>query len=147
MDKIWGETKYKIGDIVFVENTLCHSAGVVVDIMLSWDGQIMYGVFSLSKKDWCGAFSETHIKPYTLTYQSIGRYDAIGVTMNALDDEKTENRLKDIVAGKTSAEIDKDYAQKLLTYIARWKQCYIMVAKLYDEAEERAKKNESDSAD
>lgn len=147
MDKIWGETKYKIGDIVRVSNTMQNFVGVVVDIMLSWDGQLRYEVYSLDRKSWAGTFNERYIKPYTLSYESVCRYGEIGVRLNHIDDENTENRLKDIVAGKSNGVIDEVFAKRLLTYIARWKQCYIMASRLYDEAEERAQRNESAPAD
>ena len=95
MDKIFGETKHKIGDIVLVENTQFRYVGVVVDIMLSWDGYPMYSVYSIDSKDWCGVFTDAYVQPYTLPYESIGRYGKIGEELNHFDDVKVENRLKD----------------------------------------------------
>lgn len=135
------EPKYKIGDIVFANNTIQNYVGVVVDVMISsWGGQLMYSVYSLDKKDWVGTFSQEYIAPYTPTYQKQGQYLLHDTLINHLDDAEIENRLKEFADGKTSDVVDKDFAKEILAYIMLWKECYVTVKELAKKSNERADK-------
>lgn len=133
------EPKYKIGDIVFANNTIQNYVGVIVDVMISsWGGQLMYSVYSLDKKDWVGTFSQEYIAPYTPTYQKQGQYLIPDTLINYLDDAEIENRLKEFADGKTSDVVDKDFAKEILAYIMLWKQYCVTVKKLAKKSNERA---------
>ena len=135
------EPKYKIGDIVFANNTIQNYVGVIVDVMISsWGGQLMYSVYSLDKKDWVGTFSQEYIAPYTPTYQKQEQYLIPDTLTNYLDDAEIENRLKEFADGKTSDVVDKDFAKEILAYIMLWKQYCVTVKELAKKSNERADK-------
>lgn len=135
------EPKYKIGDIVFANNTIQNYVGVVVDVMISsWGGQLMYSVYSLDKKDWVGTFSQEYIAPYTPTYQKQRQYLLSDTSINHLDDAEIENRLKEFADSKTSDVVDKDFAKEILAYIMLWKQCCVTIKELAKKSNERADK-------
>lgn len=135
------EPKYKIGDIVFANNTIQNYVGVIVDVMISsWGGQLMYSVYSLDKKDWVGTFSQEYIAPYTPTYQKQRQYLLSDTSINHLDDAEIENRLKEFAEGKTSDVVDKDFAKEILAYIMLWKQYCVTVKELAKKSNERAEK-------